>query len=57
MQARTIPVTWAVPSRACLPLSVACPQTSTMRKISGQASGTMLSSVSSWHRVTSATVS
>ena len=57
MEARTMPVTWAEPSRACLPLMVACPQTSTMRRMSGQASGTMLSRVSSWHKVTSATVS
>ena len=57
IQARTIPDTRAVPSRACRPVSIPCPHTSTMRAMSGQASGTMLSSVSSWHRVTEAAVS
>ena len=47
MATRTIPLTTARSSLACLPLRVAWPYTSTIRKMSGQASGTMLSSVSS----------
>lgn len=57
MTARTMPPSSTAPALICLLWSMAWPHTSTMRKISGQASGTMLSSVSSWHSVSSATVS